>query len=317
MWKQNDVVAVLASDLHISPTPPIARSVEKDWYEVQANYLSQVDDLCDLYDCPFVVAGDVFNKPTVPAECVNFTMKYLPKRTLAVPGQHDLPNHRYEDLKKSSFYTLVLSKNITLLESDKLEPNSRIRLKNNWFAYGYPWGFDIDNDIDKEPDEKALAVIHSYIWWKDNKYEGAPREKNLNKWSEKLNHKGFDAAVFGDNHKGFFVMAEENGDPWIMNCGTFIRRNIDEINYQPRVGILRQSGRIDEYNLECSTDKFIEVGDALKAIESAMEGAEFIQELSGLGKTLVDFVEAVQRFCFTNGIDKRVVEVITKSLEKK
>lgn len=312
MLSKDKYIAVLVSDLHISPNPPIARSVESNWYDVQDKYLSELIDLCDLYNCPLVIAGDIFHKPIVPPETINFLMKRLPENTFAIPGQHDLPDHRYDDIQKSSFYTLVLSGSVKLLENGIGHP-----LKGDWLAYGYPWGFDIEDDIMKEPGEKALAVVHSYIWMGDNKYEGAPKGKNINKWLEKLRDREFDAAVFGDNHKGFYCMSEVESDPWIMNCGTFIRRNIDEINYKPMVGLLHESGAIHEYLLECEDDNFIDVGDALKAIESAMEATDFIRELSGLGKTLIDFMEAVERFCVKNGVDKRVMQVIQNAMESK
>lgn len=312
--KENTVIAVLCSDLHISLNPPIARSVESNWLEVQAYYLAQVADLCNEHKCPLIIAGDIFNKWNEPPEAINFLMGWLPEDTFAVPGQHDLPNHRYEDIKKSSFYTLVMSGDVKLLPFGE-----RKHIKGDWFAYGYPWGFDITEEIDQDEDQKSLAVIHSYVWMNDDKYTGAPKDKYVNKWQDKLSDVGFNAAVFGDNHKGFLCMSDSTNQegPWIMNCGTLIRRTIDEINYKPRVGLLHYRGDIEEYNLDCSKDKFIEIGEALKAIDSALEATEFIQELTGLGRTLVDFFDAVERFCKRNNLDKRVVDIVQKAMQDK
>jgi hypothetical protein len=241
-------------------------------------------------------------------------MKELPSIVLTVPGQHDLPNHRYDDMKRSSYYTLVLSQAI-----DTIRPGERAHIKGNWYAYGYPWGYDNIEELDLEEGEKALAVIHSYIWKGDNKYTDAPNSKHVCRWQKKLSNEGFNAAVFGDNHKGFFCMTDSTDQegPWIINCGTFIRRTIDEINYRPRVGILHDKGYIEEHYLDCEKDKFIDVSEALEAIDKALEATDFIRELSGLGKTVVDFCDAVERFCSKNGIDKRIVELINRSMEKK
>ena len=102
----SSVIAVCCSDIHLSHRPPKLREAEPNWYAAQARVLSQVRAVVETHKCPLIVAGDVFDEGwrahKCPPELVNFAIRHLPV-CYAVPGQHDLPHHRYADVDKSAY----------------------------------------------------------------------------------------------------------------------------------------------------------------------------------------------------------------------
>lgn len=305
-------LAILCSDIHLSHKPPIARSVEPDWYMAMMRPLDQVKQLQHDLEVPVICAGDIFDKWNVPPELINFAMTRLPKKMLCVPGQHDLPFHRLQDIKKSAYWTLAKAKVIDHLEYD--EAVDLCERQELW-VHGFPWECEVR---ERKPDVKRagrkdvvhLAVIHHYIWHGKNVFKGASADDNLNTWSRRLG--GYDAAVFGDNHKGFYA---SDSKPAIINCGTFMRRKIDEINYEPMVGILLKDGWIEPYYLDCSEDKFIDVDKALAIVETSLELSEFIKDLSSLRGTALNFKEAVVSFMKEINTDHEVRKLILEYME--
>ena len=101
-----NIIAIFAADLHLSLKAPIWRSTEQDWFEAMLRPLVELRTLATLHNCPIVYAGDIFDKWNSPPELINFAIEHLPKGH-AIPGQHDLPLHNYEDIRKSAYWTLV------------------------------------------------------------------------------------------------------------------------------------------------------------------------------------------------------------------
>jgi DNA repair exonuclease SbcCD nuclease subunit len=304
----HEVVAILCSDLHFSDNPPISRSVEPDWFEVMGRYIDQLKVHQKRYDCPIIVAGDVFDRWKCSPHLINFLIKRLPRNCIyAVPGQHDLPNHDYQRIQESAYWTLVEADIITNLECQN--PVKR----NGIWMHGIPWDFHIQGPTYVEqPNGLHLAVIHSYVWIKGKSYPDAPEKQRLKRYFKAL--EGYDAAVFGDNHMGF-VYGEKK--PYIMNCGSFIRRKIDEIDYKPMIGLLEGSGRITPINLITDEDKFIDTRELERTTSQILDGIEFLKEMTSKGGELVtDFVTAVERYCKKNNVEKSVRDIITTIFEK-
>jgi hypothetical protein len=297
------VLAILCSDLHLSGRPPLARSVEPDWFEAMARPLREVRKLADRYRCPVVVAGDVCDRWNLSPEVINFAIDEMPV-CWAVPGQHDLPNHRYEDIRRSAYWTLVQAGKIV-----NLKPGEPTTINDGLLAYGFPWGATITPPSFGPQGCTHLAVVHAFIWTGKHTYEGAPQERHLTGYTDLL--RGYDAAVFGDNHKGF--LAHTAGGTTVLNNGGFMRRTIAEVAYTPQVGILRAGGEITRYELDTTDDKFIDVREAAEVVERAYDMGELVAELAALGATEgLQFTEALKRFMDRNGVSDRVRRIVTQ-----
>ncbi len=197
-----EVAAIVCSDIHLQHRPPIARSNEPDWYEAMARPLLEISTLCRIYSVPLIIAGDVCNRWDSPPELINFAIKMLPKEVYAVPGQHDLPNHRYDRIKKSAYWTLVEAGSITNLEEDK----PYYIKERNIVLYGFPWNAVLKPRSNAARDGGTaihIAVVHKYIWIKGHSFPGARREDRAKTIIGELD--GYDAIVAGDNHSGFLI----------------------------------------------------------------------------------------------------------------
>lgn len=320
-----EVVAIFCSDLHLSLKPPIWRSAEPNWLSAQARPLEEVRDLQEKYECPVICAGDVFDRSrkiadgwNAPAELINFAIDQLPDM-YAIPGQHDLPNHQYEDIHRSAYWTLVEAGKIKNILPGDITIADDANKNKGLVVSGFPPGYKIkppqqchdivDGWID-------IAVIHDYIWIPGYSYPKAPDENKVSKNLSLL--EGYDIAVYGDNHKGFYTNRFPSKDPHyprIFNCGTLMRRKSDEIDYKPQVGLLMSDGSVTPYYLDISQDKYIPKAE--EQVKAMLDMGEFFDELEKLGKTALDFVEAMKEFLHRGKTSTEAKQIILDTMESK
>ncbi len=306
----SDVIALMCSDLHLGHNPPIARSAEPDWYVAMRRPLEELSNLSVKYgDCPVIIAGDIFHKWQSNPEIVNFAIDNLPStKVYSIPGQHDEPYHDYVQLRKSGYGTLMR----TMLIEDLGRCSCYI--DDNLGVHSFPFGFSVEPLSEKciIKTRLQIAVIHSYIWHKDCKYPTAPIQANLSGWKNRL--KGYDVAVFGDNHIGFLA---KSGDCNVINCGSLIPRNIDQKDYKPSVGLLHEDGTITRHFLDISQDKWIDDEDMIEAeVEKNPEMDKFLNELKELDTDSPDFAESVRRYVDDKVKDPLVKELLIKILDE-
>lgn len=300
-------VALLCSDLHLSLRQPACRA-DDNWLEVQARYLQQLKDLAQ--EVPVICAGDIFDNWNVPPELVNFALENLPDEMVCVPGQHDLPNHRLDLMHRSGYG--VLRKAGKIVDISNGLPY--IPSNQGFVAWGFPWSQPIrrlktTHQATKLPCTPQTAVIHRYIWTdSDNSYQGATDNSHFKTFKQELS--SYDAVVIGDNHKSWKV---ELPTTHILNCGTFIRRKMDEALYAPTVGLLYEDGTIKRQRLDVSEDKFH--ADAEEREEIAVNMQEFIDQLKGLGEHGLNFREAVRRRLTDDDVPPLVKEIVLRALD--
>jgi len=321
------VIAIFLADIHLSLKAPLWRSAEPDWLEAQARPLKEVRELQEKYKCLVVYAGDIFDRNKKIAdgwnaspELINFAIEYLPNG-YAIPGQHDLPNHQYDDIRRSAYWTLAEAGKIK-----SIKPEGVVTIntdgKNRLILCGFPPGYEIKSmngcKDDRDEGDIWIAVIHDYIWIPGHSYPKATLESKLKTQPDEYNDdgkwKGYDVVVYGDNHKGFLT---EIGDTAIFNCGTLMRRKSDEINYKPQVGLLLESGEVIPYYLDTSEDKHLDAVDTALAEEmSDMDMTLFMDELGKLGKSALDFVTDMKEFLHSGKTSNEAKQIILRAMEK-
>lgn len=256
-----------------------------------------------------LVAGDIFDKWNPPAELINFALRELPD-CVAVPGQHDLPNHNYSEMMRSGYGTLVEAGKIinldTCVESEPFDSvGSAVMLS------GFPWGHEI-TPCTSLPYAVRIAIIHRMIWTKSTGYEGAPDDKHLSRYKESL--RGYDVAIFGDNHKPFIHRKWLSPYPTVINCGGFFRRTVDQIDYVPHVYLIREDSTVEAVPLDVSQDVLI---DSRKFMEREVSGrpmAEFLATLTGMRDTTISYEEAVARYMDAHDVPAKVRRMIVAAL---
>lgn len=284
------ILAILASDVHLSHRPPVARSAEPHWYDAMDRQLRQLRDLQREHACPVILAGDIFDggwrAAQAPPELINFALASLPDNCYAIPGQHDLPHHRLDELRKSAFFTLAKAGKINYLAPGRpVEVSAKGRLLR---LHGFPWGVEPRSIPGPENGSGALcldvAVIHAYIWAAGKgDYPGADPEKRVGRWRERL--AGYDVCHFGDNH---VTVVSSKERPFLFNPGGYYRRRSDERGRQPVVGLLMADGSVRKHPFDCSQDKFLDPAD-LPAAATAGACEEVLAELAALADAAADF----------------------------
>lgn len=265
--------------------------------------LLELKALSEYFQCPNIVAGDVFDKWNSSAELINFALKTMPE-IHAIPGQHDLPLHNYDDIRKSAYWTLVEAGKIKNLFPGKLYR------KGDLLIQGFPWNYEI-TPIEDTSDLITLAVIHSYCWKGKCKYPGADDKEKIGAYKKQL--AGFDCAVFGDNHIGFSGIC---GDCEVINTGSLMRQKSDQREYKPRVGLLLRTGEIEEYYLGISHDAFQKKQDLGFLAEDEVDMEELIKELEQLGDASLNFKQSIETYCKKNKVSKNTKKVLLSVLDR-
>ena len=281
----------------------MARSAEPDWFKAMAWPLEQLACLSETYDAPIVYAGDIFDRWNASAEVINFALENLPPG-YSVPGQHDLPNHNYEEIHKSAYWTLVKSGVLT-----DLVPGEPVLINDRLVAHGFPWGYP-PRPINRPGNQIDLAVVHAFVYnTRENAYPGVCDTSRASVARSAL--MGFDVAAYGDNHRGFI---DTGKGVTICNCGGFMRRKTDERDYCPGVGLLLEDGTVKRHYLDTTKEAFIELTEAEERVGKVLDMTEFVDGLAELGAgTGLEFDEAVKRFLDTNKTKRRVREIVLEA----
>lgn len=288
MTNNSPVCGIFCSDLHFSEKPPVARSAEANWMNVQQGYVQQLRALQLAHNAPIFIAGDVFEKWNSSAHLIgNVINWFFGMDVYSIPGNHDIPNHNYLDLARSAYWVLVeagLFKHLTPKLSATI---------GSMIVTGFPYGFEpcsIDSAA-TPPTCLSVALVHGYIWTSNTGHKDAAESHKVSQWRNKLG--GYDAAFFGDNHKDFIL---QMGTPSIMNCGGFMRLHTDERDRKPCVGLLRTNGKIERHLLDVSLDKFLNIEEASAGLDASLEIdlVEFVDELANLHTEKLNYAKAVK-----------------------
>ncbi len=310
MRSKEKVLAIFLADIHLSLNPPVWRSAEPNWFEAMLRPILEVKALQEKYDCPVIAAGDIFNTWYSPPEVINFALEHLPYM-YAIPGQHDLPLHNYEDIQKSAYWTLVGAgriQNLPLHRSKKKHTSWPIQI-GDLAIYGFPFGEKVRSLQHRDNDFIHIAVIHEYRCIKGKDYYKASNDDYL--YENERNLLGYDVVVYGDNHQGFQMLVNE--DTAVFNCGSLMRRKSDEINYKPQVGLLLKSGKVISHYLDTSKDKHL-ILNSTTDIKETPDMRTLIQELEKLDGIDLDFSEVMVRYLKKNRIKKTICNIIMEAM---
>jgi hypothetical protein len=297
-------VAFTFGDAHLSLDAPPCRGEGKAWLECQRGYLNQLRDVADRFAAPILFAGDMCQHDASP-ELINEIMASLPPEVYGIPGNHDLPNHDLARIGESAFWTLVEGGKVEFLNTAVPIEFPGVRVT------GFPFGVNIHPPPPKRPNLVEVAIVHDYCWSTGHEFPGAPQDKHVDAWIEKL--KGYDIAVFGDNHRGFYYEGPPFG-PKIFNGGTFIRRRSDEINYKPMIGCIYNDGTIQPLYLNVRDDKFQEVDDPIGLRNMGVDPEELLVTVRGLRDKVDSFFGACRNFCMARHVPKPVQDKIIEWL---
>lgn len=244
MSKKKVPIAVVVSDIHLRENAPRARAAEPSWDAVQIRHLFAVTQCATTHGVPVIIAGDLFHRWDTTAHTINLALEHLPT-AYAVPGQHDLPHHRVSDLPQSAYWTCVLGGKITHLNEPELMEVNGVTC----VLYPFGWGQSLLPLKRKKTDDRVhIAVVHASIYLSKS-HKGVGDDQLLDRWEPLC--RGYDFAVFGDNHQGF---VEQVRDCLVVNCGGMIPTNIDQISQKTGFCLLYSDGTAERVWFDLSED---------------------------------------------------------------
>jgi hypothetical protein len=279
-------VFVCCSDVHLSHNAPVARSEEPNWYMAMSRTLSQLKNICGDRQLPLVIAGDIFDRWNSPPGLIYFAIEEFNKfsRVFTVPGQHDLPNHRYDERARSAYGVLEAAGSIVNLIHGVpyiFEPDGEVCL------WGVPWGFK--PPIVNQSHKFNVAIMHRMVWAATPPYPGAPEEGNAELIARELADAGFSSAISGDNHEHLNLRLARDKDYNIdiMNCGTLMRRHSNEVDYTPSAGLFFSDGHVESVRLDITEDmvRLPPVG----GVVSEFDFSEYLDANQSLSHDSLDF----------------------------
>jgi hypothetical protein len=315
--RASDAVAILTSDWQLHHIPPKARNLGGElgvtaWFDCMDRAMGEIYDLALECKCPVIIAGDVFDRHSAPPTLINFAIARIRAATYAVRGNHDCPNGQYDAIHRSAYWTLVQAGKVI-----DLTPERQVNV-GSLVLYGAPHGCDIPK---AQSNQQSLclhvAVIHAFVWTQTTGYEGAPDDKRLTRYVDKLC--GYHVALFGDNHKPFDVAAKKNL-PTVCNAGPILCRTEAERTFRPSVGLLFSDGSVVRYYLDISKDRWVGRDNSSTATRDGVldlgEFAAAIEKSQRESGPQIDFGEALSQYCESNAVDSETRAAIMDVYEQ-
>jgi predicted phosphodiesterase len=238
-------------------------------------------------------------------ELVNLALRELPDNIYAVPGQHDLPYHSIDDIRKSAYWTLVEAGKITNIENGT---PIAVKLPQTTFrVHGFPFGCPLKPCQKDDSATMDIAIIHEYCWQGRACYPGASEDKNVE--AHRANASTYDVLVFGDNH---IPHEDFSKDPIVFNCGGFYRRTIDEVDYRPSVGILYSDKTIRREYVPVDEDVFVARQESPVLDQNI---SDFVKYLANTTTNPLDVEEVIRHYIVTHEVPEPVQIEISRLLE--
>jgi hypothetical protein len=265
---------IVAGDLHAGRTTPECRT--DDVLDALCAKLGWLDGLQRRHDIPLVLPGDVFDNWRADSVLLNRLMEVWPVGTvLAVPGQHDLPQHNIALLEKTGFRSMALAGRLIDVSATPFEFNG-IRV------YGADW------ETEPPPVKKgsvSVLVWHVTTWEKPF----APGQKPGEATRLLKANRGWDLIITGDNHQTF--ECEDDGR-CLLNAGSVLRLTAVQVDYRPCVYLWRRDGSYEKVYIPVESG--VVTRDALeKEKEKERRKNAFVEKLAGDGEVSLSFDENV------------------------
>lgn len=208
------VDAIFLSDIHIMERVPLCRT--DDFLKTIVNKMEQLKKVQEKYRCPIFIGGDIFDVSRMSKASDVFWIKFFESfkyDIIAIPGQHDIPNHNIDKIFDSSLGVVS-----TALKNFSLHPLPFEQLDI------FSWDFGRV--------KRKIGMIHKLF---HHKKDDVIKDSSGNKLSSSAKvflkkHTECDVILSGDNHKTFVVQYENRV---LINPGSVFRMRADQIEHQP------------------------------------------------------------------------------------
>lgn len=317
---KSKVVAIFCSDLHLQSKPPVLRSKEPDWFAAIKRPLFKIQLLKNKYNCPVFCCGDIFDNWDSSPELINWACENLPEM-YAIPGQHDLPNHDFSQIKKSAFYTLMEAGIVNTFDTEvawkqnEFESSAVLYKNEDLVVIGASYGAKLP--AQKNLTRIQIGVMHKYTCKRGHDFSKAKQTDYVDSpdYCQKNSLKDYNIIFFGDNHDTF--MHTLPSGQTIVNCGTIIRRHKNELKHKPSVWLVYSNQTIKRHQLDTSEDVYYEPElSEVHAQNAGVDITDFVEGLERLGDSALDFSKIFKQYINTKSVHPAVKRLILQAMEK-
>ena len=205
--------AVLCGDTHLREKKPIARIDE--YFPAMWNKFKFINDLAITNNCPVLCTGDFLDNWKSSPELLSKIIDNITADWRSIYGDHDMANHSWKLRHKSGLTTLEKAGKITIIQGGHGTDKTSNKLSKR--AKPIVLG------------KRKIMLWHVLTWHKELPYPGC---ETSNAKSLLKKYPQFDCIVTGDNHIPFVV---KHKGRILVNVGSMLRNNADQINYRPAV----------------------------------------------------------------------------------
>ena len=293
--------AIFISDTHLREDCPVCRT-DNSW-EAQSKKFQFIKSLQEKYQCPVLIPGDIFHHWKPSPFLLSWAIEHLPNNIIAIPGQHDLPQHNIELINKSGLFVLKKAGKIKILSE-----RETINIGNSILIYGYPYGSKL-HEIEKNSSFIKIAMCHILTWVKTPPFPGC-EARDGNSLLKKL--KGFDVVLVGDNHQPFVI---ENDGRILISPGSVMRMTADQVNHKPRIYLwYAETNTVESVYLPIK-DNVISREHILHTKKRDERIDAFISKLNGNWESSISFEDNIKRFLERNDIPTSTKDIIEKAID--
>jgi predicted phosphodiesterase len=313
--------AILCADIHLSPQVPKCRD-EEEYIPAMLGKLEAIRDLQARHGgIPVLCAGDVTDKWYLEKGDQWFVTEVIKRMSnwIAVPGQHDLPQHSLELYDKSWLATLEEAGCIYVSKE-----HYDYFINNTHYMQAFSWGREPEAYSPRElragtrtkpgtliQDPKKIALIHRMVYQGKPPYPGADKDGGTAK-ALLRKMKGFDLIVSGDNHETF---VEELNGRLLVNPGSMMRTSAKQIDHEPCVFLwFAEDNTVKRVTLPHNRHAVSrEHLDHAEAHDSRMSA--FVEKLRGDVDLSIGFKENVVERMKGSDISKETKDIVMEVIE--
>lgn len=297
---------ILVGDIHITENVPICRT--DDYLKTLERKMKWLNNIQKKYNCPIIAPGDLLEYWKPSPELISWCLDHLPDNLFTIAGNHDLPAHNLELLKKSGLTTLSKAKKVHLMVG-YLNAYTFTQNKTNISLYPFSWKVPLQPWGDNKLESFNIAVCHKMVYKSTLPWPGCQADSAI-QLLKKLS--GYDLVLTGDNHQSFYYSGE-NGI--LVNPGSFTRSTSDQKKHKPCIYLWKAPNILEKVFVPIEqgviTDDHI-----VSKLEKEQKSAEFIQNLKEDHKTTSSFKENLTRYFDSNRTREAVQKLTWECLEK-
>jgi DNA repair exonuclease SbcCD nuclease subunit len=291
---------ILLSDIHLMDRNPVCRT--DNLVKEQFQKLSYVFDYANKNGMIILQAGDLFDRPRsweLLHKFILLAMEY-DYEFKTIFGQHDMI---FRDKETSNCMNILRNAGYLNVLS-----NTPSFIKDNVAVYGCSYGEEIP-----KPDIKGtknILVIHKEI----GKEASTIGDLEISSASIFLRtHPEFDLILCGDIHEKFFY---ELKGRYILNTGMMLRKDVTQIDHKPCFAVLDlNTWKITWENIPCEDNVISREHIDVKQERTELMN-DFVQGLNSIEIEGADFKDNLNKYLEKNKIEKDVISIINKFMEK-